>query len=81
MRKNAAACPTRATFAWGRPERENRTPANIAKRRYCDNGEGVVSRPLPYPLGKASVSERDAALGAPQFLCTLEDSSSVQENK
>jgi hypothetical protein len=42
MRKNAAACPARGNVWWGRPERESRTPVNIANRRYGDNGEGVA---------------------------------------
>ena len=50
MSASAAACLTfGALFVRGRPERESRTPVNIANGRYRDNGEGVASRPLPYP--------------------------------
>src|SRR5438445_23118 len=34
----------------GRPERARRTPVNMGNQPHRDNGEGVASRPLPYPL-------------------------------
>ena len=34
---------------WGRPVPERGTPVNMEKRLHCDNGEGVVATPLPYP--------------------------------
>ena len=34
----------------GRPEPERGTPVNMENRLHRDNGEGVTSRPLPYPL-------------------------------
>jgi len=42
----------------GRPERESRTPVNIEKELYRDNGEGVASAPLPYPLERSPVPFR-----------------------
>lgn len=39
-----------AAERWGRPVRESRTPVNMGNRPHCDNGEGVVTEPLPYPL-------------------------------
>jgi hypothetical protein len=41
----------------GRPERANRTPVNMGNQPLRDNGEGVASRPLPYPL-RESKNER-----------------------
>jgi hypothetical protein len=50
------ACGGAAIAGGGRPESETDTPVNIENGLYCDNGEGVASRPLPYPLGDASRS-------------------------
>jgi hypothetical protein len=42
-----------AIASGGRPESETDTPVNIGNGPYCDNGEGVAARPLPYPLNDA----------------------------
>ena len=49
-----------AAVGWGRPERESRTPVNMGNQPHRDNGEGVVVRPLPYPLEGSLIQHLDS---------------------